>query len=101
MRTQSYGGNMYIYVLIDDYTRYTWTLFQMSKDQAFSSFSTLILALENSYQTKVRSLRLDNGLEFVNSKFIEFYSERGICHEFSSPRTPQQNGVVERKNRTL
>ena len=57
--------------------------------------------LENGYQTRCRSLRYDNGLEFVNSNFIEFCEERGIDHQFSSPRTPQQNGVVERKNRIL
>ena len=61
----------------------------------------MILALENGYQTRLRSKRSDNGLEFVNSKFEEFCESRGITHEFSSPRTPQQNGVVERKNRAL
>ena len=101
MRTQSYGGNRYIFVLVDDFSRYTWTLFLKSKDQAFTAFSDLLLMLENRYQTRVRSLRSDNGLEFVNSQFIEFCCERGISHEFSSPHTPQQNGVVERKNRTL
>ena len=49
----------------------------------------------------MRSLRSDNGLEFVNSNFVEFCTERGVMHEFSSPCTPQQNGVVERKNQTL
>ena len=55
--------------------------------------------LENGYQTRCRSQRSDNGLEFVNSNFIEFREERGIDQELSSPRTPQQNGVVKRKNR--
>ena len=53
MRTQSYGGNRYIFVLFDDFTRYTWTLFLKSKDQAFTAFSNLLLMLENGYQTRV------------------------------------------------
>ena len=52
MRVQSYGGNKYIFVLIDDYSRYTWTIFLRSKDQVFESFHTLILMLENGYQTR-------------------------------------------------
>ncbi|XP_021759157.1 uncharacterized protein LOC110724067 [Chenopodium quinoa] len=46
-------------------------------------------------------LRSDHGTEFENSKFDEFCTEYGIDHNFSAPRTPQQNGVVERKNRSL
>ena len=52
MRVQSYGGNKYIFVLIDDYSRYTWTIFLRSKDQVFDSFHTLILMLENGYRTR-------------------------------------------------
>ena len=101
MRVQSRGGNRYIFVIVDDYTRYTWTLFLKSKDQAFASFSSLVPLIENSCKSKLRALRSDNGLEFVNSQFVEFCRERGIEHNFSAPRSPQQNGVVERKNRTL
>ena len=53
MRIKSYGGNRYFYLLIDDFTRYTWALFLKSKDQAFNAFSFLVLSLENGYQTKV------------------------------------------------
>ncbi|MGI4673391.1 hypothetical protein ACR2XN_28405 [Klebsiella pneumoniae] len=49
----------------------------------------------------MRRIRSDNGTEFKNSVMREFCEEKGIMHEFSAPRTPQQNGVVERKNRTL
>ena len=88
-------------MLVDDYTRYTWTLFLKSKDQAFASFSSLVPLIENSCKSKLRAIRSDNGLEFVNSQFVEFCKESGIDHNFSAPRSPQQNGVVERKNRTL
>ena len=101
MRVQSKGGNRYIFVLVDDYTRFTWTLFLKSKDQAFERFSSLVPQLENACKSKLRAIRSDNGLEFVNSEFNEYCRENGIEHNFSSARTPQKNGVVERKNRTL
>ena len=101
MRVQSTGGNRYIFVLVDDYTRYTWTIFLRSKDQAFTEFSSLIPLLENSLQVPLRAIRSDHGLEFENRDFLTFCRDKGVAHNFSSARTPQQNGVVERKNRTL
>jgi transposase InsO family protein len=50
---------------------------------------------------RIKKIRSDNGTEFKNSKIEGFLEDEGIKHEFSSPYTPQQNGVVERKNRTL
>nr|XP_009764648.1 PREDICTED: uncharacterized protein LOC104216328 [Nicotiana sylvestris] len=52
-------------------------------------------------ESKVACIRSDHGIEFDNAKFDEFCNENGITHNLSAPRTPQQNGVVERKNRTL
>ena len=101
MRDQRRGGNRYIFVLVDDFTRFTWTLFLKSEDQAFAKFSFLVPLLENACKSKLRVIRSDNGLEFVNSEFDEYCRDKGIEHNFISARTPQQNGVVERKNRTL
>ena len=101
MRVQSTGGNRYIFVLVDDYSRYTWTIFLRSKDQTFTEFSSLIPLLENSLQVPLRAIRSDHGLEFKNRDFLTFCRDKGVAHIFSSVRTPQQNGVVERKNRTL
>jgi transposase InsO family protein len=50
---------------------------------------------------RIKKIRSDNGTEFKNSQIEGFLEEEGIKHEFSSPYTPQQNGVVDRKNRTL
>ena len=50
---------------------------------------------------KIKSIRSDHGGEFENEIFENFCNKKGITHNFSFPRTPQQNGVVERKNRTL
>jgi transposase InsO family protein len=55
---------------------------------------------QNEFGLRIKKIRSDNGTEFKNSQ-IKGFLEEGIKHEFSSPYTPQQNGVVERKNRTL
>jgi transposase InsO family protein len=56
---------------------------------------------QNEFGLRIKKIRSDNGTEFKNSQVEGFLEEEGINHEFSSPYTPQQNGVVERKNRTL
>jgi transposase InsO family protein len=56
---------------------------------------------QNEFDLRIKKIRSDNGMEFKNSQIESFFEEEGIKHEFSSPYTPQQNGVVERKNRTL
>ncbi|WVZ89631.1 hypothetical protein U9M48_036010 [Paspalum notatum var. saurae] len=89
---ESIGGNLYCLVIVDDFTRYTWTLFLGDKsetpDKSRSSLSGL-------------NVRSDNGSEFKNYKVDEWCDEEGIKHKFSATYTPQQNGVVERKNKTL
>ncbi|KAL8146620.1 hypothetical protein AgCh_004375 [Apium graveolens] len=69
-------------------------------DEAFVEFKDLITNLETKYSFKLKTIRSDHGGEFEKD-FITFCKSRGITHEFSAPPTPQQNGVVERKNRTL
>jgi transposase InsO family protein len=56
---------------------------------------------QNEFELRINEIRSDNGMGFKNSQIEGFLEEEGIKHEFSSPYTPQQNGVVERKNRTL
>jgi transposase InsO family protein len=56
---------------------------------------------QNEFELRIKKIRGDNGTEFKNSQIDGFLEEEGIKHEFSSPYTPQQNGVVERKNITL
>ena len=71
------------------------------KDETFDAIHDLIIALENQLRLKVRGIRCDNGIEFKNQLMDEFCAKKGIKREFSIARTPQQNGVAERKNRTL
>nr|XP_033510365.1 uncharacterized protein LOC117275117 [Nicotiana tomentosiformis] len=101
MRVPSKGGKKYILVIVDDYSRFTWTLFLRTKDETFSVFASFVKKIQVKMIHNVVSIRSDHGTKFDNAKFDEFCAKNGISHNFSAPRTPQQNGVVERKNRTL
>jgi len=72
-----------------------------SKSDAFSTFKKLARRLQNTKNNNIGSITSDHGGEFQNEKFSKFCEKMGILHNFSAPRTPQQNGVVERKNRSL
>ncbi|GKB67263.1 retrovirus-related pol polyprotein from transposon TNT 1-94 [Tanacetum coccineum] len=95
-------GNRYTLIIVDDYSRYTWTKFFKDKTEAFDQFKIFSKKIQNQLGCTIVSIRTDHGREFDNEvKFGEFCSANGITHNFSAPRTPQSNGVVERKNRTL
>ncbi|GJY59915.1 retrovirus-related pol polyprotein from transposon TNT 1-94, partial [Tanacetum coccineum] len=99
---RSYGGNLYTLVIVDDYSRYTWTRFLKNKTEAFEQFEIFSRKIQNQLGCSIVSIRTDHGREFDNEvQFGEFCNANGITHNFSAPRTPQSNGVVERKNRTL
>ncbi|GJW83030.1 retrovirus-related pol polyprotein from transposon TNT 1-94 [Tanacetum coccineum] len=99
---RSYKGNRYTLVIVDDYSRYTWTRFLKDKTEAFDQFKIFSKKIQNQLGCTIVSIRTDHGREFDNEvQFGEFCNANGITHNFSAPRTPQSNGVVERKNRTL
>jgi transposase InsO family protein len=100
-RVRSMGGKLYVLVIVDDYSRYSWVFFLESKYQVFEHFQLLALRLNNEHRNCLKAIRSDNGTEFRNASFDGFCREHGIEQQFSAPRIPQQNGVVERKNRTL
>lgn len=98
---KSFGGNLYGYVLVDDYSRFTWTYFMTHKSEAFSTFKKFATLVQNENNQKIISIKSDHGGEFQNDSFQTYCEQNGIQHIYSTPRTPQQNGVVERKNRSL
>ncbi|KAK0594194.1 hypothetical protein LWI29_012141 [Acer saccharum] len=103
MQTESLGGKRYIFVCVDDFSRFTWTYFLREKSETFDKFKMLCTKLQNEMKSNIRSIkriRSDHGREFENASFESYCDSLGISHEFSAPRTPQQNGVVERKNRS-
>ncbi|GJZ67281.1 retrovirus-related pol polyprotein from transposon TNT 1-94 [Tanacetum coccineum] len=101
MRVQSINGKKYILVIVDDYTRFTWVKFLRSKDETPEFVTNFLKQIQVGLNKTVRFIRTDNGTEFVNQVMSEFYEGVGIFHQKSIPRTPQQNGVVERRNHTL
>nr|GEU34594.1 putative ribonuclease H-like domain-containing protein [Tanacetum cinerariifolium] len=88
-------------VITDDYSRFTWVFFLATKDETTPIIKTFLTGLENQLSLKVKVIRSDNGTEFKNSDLNQFCGLKGIKREFSVPRTPQQNGIAERKNKTL
>jgi len=86
---------------VDDYTRFTWNFFILSKSDTFKVFNKLATAIQNKKDLKIKTIRSDHGCELQNDTFNIFCEENGILHNFSVPRTLQQNGVIERKNRSL
>jgi transposase InsO family protein len=101
-RVCSAGGKWYVFVIVDDYCRYAWVFFLADKGETFGLVRDLILRLKNERNGDVvRAIRSDNGSELKNSRFETFCHDLGLEHQFSSPYVACQNGVVERKNRSL
>lgn len=86
---ESIGGNNYAYVMVDDYSIYTWVSFIREKSEVFDVFKDLCQRLQREKECNVIRIRSDHGKEFENNKFAKFCSSEGIEHEFSSPITPQ------------
>ncbi|GJX59527.1 putative ribonuclease H-like domain-containing protein [Tanacetum coccineum] len=91
----------YCLVVTDDFSRFSWVFFLRTKDETSEILKNFIKEIENLVDKKVKIIRSDNGTEFKNHVMDEFCREKGIKREYSVARTPQQNGVAERKNRTL
>nr|GFB63498.1 hypothetical protein [Tanacetum cinerariifolium] len=98
MRVQSINGKRYVLVVVNDYSRYTWVFFLYSKDKASELIISFIKKTQVNLQLQVQRIRTDNGTEFKNKTLAKFFDEVGITQQFSAARTPQQNGVVERRN---
>jgi hypothetical protein len=88
-------------LIIDDYSRITWVSFLKEKAEAFEKFKKFKALTENQIGKRLKEVRSDRGGEFMSSDFKEFCDKHGIKREYTIPRTPQQNGVVERKNKTV
>lgn len=91
-------GNRHILVLIDDYM---WCSLLKEKQEAFSRIKLFITMVERETGKKVKVIRTDRGGEFTSKSFNEYCEQEGIMRHLTAPYTPQQNGVVERRNRTL
>nr|GEV45395.1 putative ribonuclease H-like domain-containing protein [Tanacetum cinerariifolium] len=101
MRVESVNRKKYILVIVDDYSRFTWVKFLRSKDETPTFIIKFLKMIQVRLNIPVRRIRTDNGTEFVNPTLRDYYEEVGISHETSVARSPQHNGVIERRNRTL
>nr|GFA64666.1 ribonuclease H-like domain-containing protein [Tanacetum cinerariifolium] len=101
MRIASINEKRYVLVIVEDYSRYTWVHFFRSKDEAPEVIIKFLKRIMVLLQSPVIIIRTDNGTEFKNKVLKEYFDTVGISHQMSSVRTPQQNGVVERRNQTL
>ncbi|GJR33074.1 putative ribonuclease H-like domain-containing protein [Tanacetum coccineum] len=98
---RSINHKTYCLVITDDFSKFSWVFFLRTKDETSGILKDFIRQIENQLNQKVKTIRCDNGTKFKNRDIIEFCGSKGIKREYSNARTPQQNGVAERKNRTL
>ncbi|GJR99788.1 ribonuclease H-like domain-containing protein [Tanacetum coccineum] len=98
---ESLNKKKYCLVVIDDCSKFSWVFFLAYKDETYNILHDLIVGLENKLRHKVKIIRSDHRTEFKNKLMNEFCAKKGIKREYSIARTPQQNGVAKRKNRTL
>nr|GEY36023.1 retrovirus-related Pol polyprotein from transposon TNT 1-94 [Tanacetum cinerariifolium] len=101
MRVASINGKRYVLVIVDDYSQYTWVHFLRTKDETPEVIKNFLKKISVRFQAPVIIVRTDNGTEFKNQILKEYFDSVGIIHETSAAKTPHQNGVVERRNRTL
>jgi transposase InsO family protein len=101
MSVQSVSGFSYYAIFIDDYSRKTWIYFLKKKDEVFDRFREFRALVENQSGRRIQVLRSDNGGEYTSNEFVEYCVAEGIKKELTVPYNPQQNGVEERKNKTI
>ena len=95
------SGIRWFVTFVDDCTRMTWLYLLKRKDEVFGVFQAFHAMVENQFSAKIRILRSDNGGEYMNRDFLEYFQRNGLLHESSCSQTPQQNRVAERKNRHI
>ena len=100
-KVNSIGGARYFVTFIDDYSRKTWVNFISQKSQVLDKFRHFVHSVNSSTGLPLIALRTDNGGEYTSNAFKDFCLSKGISRELTPPHTPQRNGVVERRNRSL
>lgn len=101
MESSSIGGVKYFLTFIDDHSRKVFTYFVHFKSQVLSIFVNFKVMIENQTGRKIKSIRTDNGGEYMSKAFHTYFRENGIKHQTTVAYTPEQNGRAERMNRTL
>lgn len=97
----SFSGKRYFISFIDDFSRKTWVYFLKEKSEAFEAFKKFKVMVEKTIGRHIKAVRSDRGGEYTSAAFMKYCEEQGIKRFLTAPYTPQQNGVAERKNRTI
>ncbi|KAD5961425.1 hypothetical protein E3N88_12898 [Mikania micrantha] len=100
IRPETKGGNKYLLMTVDDHSMYMWVFFILIKAEVFDRFKEFKEDVELEHGRKIKALRTYNGVEFTSKDFKLLCSKTGMYHQLTSPYSPQQNEVVERRNRT-
>ncbi|GJV97777.1 retrovirus-related pol polyprotein from transposon TNT 1-94 [Tanacetum coccineum] len=101
MRVESFNGKKYMLVIINDYSRYTWTHFLRSKYETLEVLIDFLKLVQRGLHAQIRTVRTNKGTEFLNLTLHAYFAQEAIEHQTSTAQTPKQNDVVERRNRTL
>jgi hypothetical protein len=101
MLVKSIGGSLYYVTFIDNFSGKTWMYLIKMKDEVFGKFQEFKAEVENLTNKKIKMLRYDNGGEYTSKELVAFCKESRIRRELIVPHNPQQNGVAERKNRSI
>ncbi|KAI3725225.1 hypothetical protein L1987_65005 [Smallanthus sonchifolius] len=101
VRVKSIAKKSYCLVITDEFSIISWVFFLATKDETPDTIIEFVKMIENICDSKVSIIHSDNGTEFKNQLINSFCVKKGITHQYSAVRTPQQNGVAERKNITL
>jgi transposase InsO family protein len=100
-KTESIGGCKYYVSFIDDHTRKVWVYFMKHKGEVFQHFLHFKAMVEKEKGVSIKCLRSDGGGKYFSNEFSEYLKEHGIQRKYTCSYSPQQNGVVERKNRHI
>lgn len=100
-RTKYLRNERYFMLFIDDYTRMAWVTFLQRKAEAFNRFNIFRKMVEKESNFKIKCLRSNKGGEYTSQEFVDYCEEHGLKRQYLASRTPQQNGVAERKNRIV
>jgi transposase InsO family protein len=95
------GGKRYFFLLVDDVSRYMWLVLLATKDEALAAFTSFQAWAEAEVGRKIGTLRTDRGGEFTARSFANHYTKQGMQRHLTAPYTPEQNGVVERRNQSV
>ncbi|GJZ44866.1 retrovirus-related pol polyprotein from transposon TNT 1-94, partial [Tanacetum coccineum] len=101
MQVESINGKKYVLVIVDDYSRYTWTNFLRSKDETPDVLIDFLRLVQRGLHAQVRIVQTNKGIEFLNKTLHAYFAQEVIENQTSTARTPEQNDIFKRRNRTL